>query len=145
LNWVKSDFSGASVFHYGTPGVSSVAQDAAADKILKRKSKTANLNGLEKLGVSGFDGKVTEAVLVFRGGRAMLPDLSAAAHVVGVGVFMKSQTARFAAVIPGEAFAEKEGTVYNFENREQKFKKAVQAPAGCQSIHHWISAWKGQA
>ena len=39
---------GSTLFHFGTPGIGSVAADAPADKILKRKSKTSNLNGLEQ-------------------------------------------------------------------------------------------------
>ena len=55
---------------------------------LKRKSKTANLNGMEKLGIRGFESLSVgvEAVLVFAGGRAKVPDLKGV-PAVGYGVF----------------------------------------------------------
>ena len=88
-DFVPANFPGAAMFHFGTPGIKSVADDAPADKILKRKSKTSNLNGLEKLGIQGFGGTLTDTVLVVRGGRAVLPDLKGAT-TVGIGVFTRA-------------------------------------------------------
>ena len=62
---------------------------------------------------------------MIRGGRAVLPDLKGASTVVGIGVFTQAQAAKFAVILPGAAFAEKDGTILNYENREQKLKKAV--------------------
>jgi predicted molibdopterin-dependent oxidoreductase YjgC len=133
------------LFHFGTPGIKSTADDAPADKILKRKSKTSNLNGVEKLGLKGFDGALTDSVQVVRGGRAVVPDLKAAQTVVGIGVFTQSQTAKFAAVLPGAAFAEKDGTVLNFENREQKLKRAVSPLGQSKQLSEIIATWNRKA
>src|SRR5690606_33052549 len=45
-DFVPKTFPGATLQHFGTPGITSPAQDDDADKILKRKSKTSNLHGL---------------------------------------------------------------------------------------------------
>src|SRR5262249_6954097 len=92
--FVPKQFPGATVGHFGTPGIRSAADDAAADRLLKRKSKTANLHGIEKLGIHGFDGNLpagTQAVVIFRGGRAVLPELKGGLTVVGVGVFRRDE------------------------------------------------------
>jgi NADH-quinone oxidoreductase subunit G len=125
-DFVPKAFPHSSMFHFGTPGITSSAEDVSADKILKRTSKTANLHGLEKLGYKGFTAlpQGTEAVLVFRGGRAVLPDLKGL-PAVGVGVFKKDQAEKFAAILPGASFAEKEGTIVNYEGREQKFQRSI--------------------
>jgi len=130
LEFAPKAFPGAQIAHFGTPGIKSAADDAPADKILKRKSKTSNLHGLEKLGIKGFDGGLTgvDAVVVFRGGRAVLPDLKGVT-AVGVGVFTQSQAEKFEAILPGVTFAEKSGTIVNYEGREQKLKRAI-LPAG---------------
>jgi NADH-quinone oxidoreductase subunit G len=124
---------GSQMFHFGTPGITSAADDGDEDGILKRKSKTSNLHGLEKLGVKGFDSMPsgTEAVLVIRGGRAILPDsvLGGKLPVVGIGVFNQPVAEKFAAVLPGTSFAEKAGTIVNFEGREQRLHPAI-SPAG---------------
>jgi len=132
---------GSLLFHFGTPGIGSVAADAPLDKILKRKSKTSNLNGLEQLGFKGHDGSVSEAVLVIRGGRAVLPDLKGAATVVGIGVFTQAQAAKFAVTLPGAAFAEKDGTILNYENRAQKLKKAVNPLGQSKQLAEIFSIW----
>jgi len=129
-DFIPKSLPRASVFHFGTPGICSAADDAPADKILKRKSKTSNLHGLEKLGYKGFSEipAGTEAVLVFRGGRAVLPDLKGL-FTVGVGVFKKNEAEKLVAVLPGASFAEKEGTIVNFEGREQKIHRSI-VPVG---------------
>ncbi len=126
LEFIPTQFKGVKIFHYGTPQVFSSIDDAPADAILKRKSKTANLHGIEKLGVPGFKElpEGTQAVLVFRGGRAVLPELKNVLQI-GVGVFHTSQTQSFAMILPGPSFVEKDGTIFNFEGREQKFKRAL--------------------
>jgi NADH-quinone oxidoreductase subunit G len=143
--FIPSSFAGAQMFHFGTPGVKSVADDGAADKILKRKSKTANLNGLEKLGFKGFDGMPAgiDAALVIRGGRAVLPDLKGVS-AVGIGVFNEAQAAKFKTILPGTAFAEKDGTVFNYENREQKFKRSVLPPGQSKALSEILMVWKNR-
>ena len=141
--FVSRKLSGASLFHFGTPGVTSAADDAPADKILKRKSKTSNLHGLEKLGVKGFTQMPagTEAVLIVRGGKAVQPDLKGL-PAVGVGVFNKPQVEKFKAVLPGASFAEKDGTIVNFEGREQKLKRSVLPPGQSKALSEIIMMWE---
>lgn len=140
--FLPKHFPNSSIFHFGTPGVIASQDDADADKILKRKSKTSNLHGLEKLGFKGFDKLPagTQAVVVFRGGRAVLPDLSGI-ETVGVGVFMKDQAEKFSAVLPGTSFAEKDGTVINFQGKEQRFKRAILPPGQCKSLSEILMIW----
>lgn len=133
----------AEVYHFGTPGVVSSKDDAPADKILKRRSKTSNLHGLEKLGFKGFEklSKETNAVLIIRGGRAALPSLKDGIPVVGLGVFMRPQTKPFSVILPGISFAEKEGTIVNFEGREQKIRRAIVPPGQSKSLSEILMMW----
>jgi NADH-quinone oxidoreductase subunit G len=144
-DFVPATFSGASMFHFGTPGIKSVADDASADNILKRKSKTSNLNGMEKLGLKGFDTMPagTEAVLVVRGGRAVLPDFKGL-PAIGVGVFNESAAVKFRAILPGTAFAEKDGTILNHDNREQRLKRAVLPPGQSKALTEILMMWKNR-
>ena len=143
LEIAPTQFGGASVFHFGTPGVKSTADDAPADGILKMKSKTSNLNGVEKLGVKPFDSLPagTDAVVVVRGGRAVLPDLSKVNTVVGIGVFMTGQAEKFTALLPGTSFAEKDGTVINHQGREQKFKRSILPPGRSKALSEILMMW----
>jgi NADH-quinone oxidoreductase subunit G len=141
LEFLPKQFPGASIAHFGTNGIKSVADDAPADKILKRKSKTSNLNGLEKLGYKGFDGAISsDGVLIFRGGRAQLPELKNA-KVVGVGVFTKQQSASFEAVLPGCTWAEKDGTILNYENREQRIKRSLLPVGQSKQLSEILMMW----
>lgn len=144
-DFVSANLSGAQMFHFGTPGIKSVADDAPADNILKRKSKTSNLNGMEKLGLKGFDSMPagTDAVLVIRGGRAVLPDLKGL-PAIGVGVFNETAAAKFKAILPGTAFAEKDGTILNYQNREQKLKRAVLPPGQSKALSEILMMWKNR-
>jgi len=140
--FAKGKFAGAPVFHFGTPGVSSSKDDDAADALLKRKSKTSNLHGMEKLGIPPFTSLPagTQAVVVFRGGRAQLPSLSVETKV-GVGVFKRAEAESFEAVLPGMAFAEKDGTIVNFMGMEQRLKRAISAPRECKSLSEILMMW----
>ncbi|MGK5083581.1 2Fe-2S iron-sulfur cluster-binding protein [Bdellovibrionota bacterium FG-1] len=142
LEFIPKHIPSAQVFHFGTSGVKATDDDADADKILKRKSKTANLHGLEALGYKGFDQlpSGTDAVLVFRGGRAQLPDLKGI-KTVGVGVFMKTEAQRFAAVLPSTTFVEKDGTIVNFQGRQQKLKRAILPPPGTKALSEILMMW----
>ncbi len=142
-DFLPKHFPSAPVFHFGTPGIKSSADDADADKILKRKSKTSNLHGLEKLGYKGFEGSLPagiDAVLVFRGGRAQMPDLKGLS-VVGVGVFMKNQAEKMAAVLPGTTFAEKDGTVVNSQGMEQKLIRSLNPVGQSKQLPEILMLW----
>ena len=134
---------GAQVFHFGTPGIVDSKADAPADPILKRKSKTSNLNGLEKLGFKGLDKIPTgiDVALVFRGGRAVLPKLDGIPSVIGMGVFKREEIEKFSVVLPGTSFAEKDGTVVNYEGREQKFERAIRPPGQCKPLSEILMMW----
>ncbi len=140
--FVPGKFPGAPIFHFGTPGIVSSKDDDAADALLKRKSKTSNLHGMEKLGIAGFSGLPLgiDAVLVFRGGRAELPKL-AGVRVVGVGVFKRPDAEKFEAVLPGTAFTEKDGTIVNFMGMEQRLKRAIVPPRECKSVSEILMMW----
>jgi NADH-quinone oxidoreductase subunit G len=145
LEFIPASFSGAQMVHFGTPGIKSSSEDASADKILKRKSKTSNLNGLEKLGIKGVDAVPAgvDAVLVIRGGRAVVPDLKGL-PAIGIGVFNEALASKFKAVLPGTAFAEKDGTILNYENREQKLKRAVLPPGQSKALSEILMMWKNR-
>src|SRR5690606_24757639 len=117
VEFAREHFPEAEIFHFGTPGIKSTKDDGPLDSILKMKSKTANLFGVEKLGLKSFPGpgKSLEAVLVLRGGRAVLPELPEGLQRVGIGVFLKEEIDSFQAILPGFPFAEKSGTVFHFE------------------------------
>ncbi len=131
------EFAGLSkitVEHFGTQGVESTAQDGPQDTILKMKSKTSNLNGAEKLGIPAYSGKSsTDTVIVFRGGRAVLPAIKAK-KVIGVGVFLAADTAGLSLVLPGFSFTEKDGTVINHMGIEQKLRRAVLPGGRCKAF-----------
>lgn len=119
---------------FGTPGVSGTAEDGPADKILKMKSKTANLRGMEQAGVAPLTGAVSaDLVLMFRGGRAELPKVDAK-KVWGIGVFMEKDRGGLQVILPGPAFTEKDGTVVNHQGTEQKFKRAVLPRGDCKPV-----------
>ncbi len=143
--FLPEHFPKADVYHFGTPGISSSAQDDSEDQILKRKSKTSNLHGFEKLGFKSFPGfpKGCQAVLVIRGGRAILPDLKGI-PAVGLGVFSQSQASSFVAVLPGTAFAEKDGTVMNYQGVEQKLRQAILPPGQCKVLSEILMMWTHQ-
>ena len=141
--FLNKHLSGTPIFHFGTPGVTSTQKDGAADPILKRKSKTANLNGLEKLGIKGFESVPSgvNAAIIFRGGRAVVPELKGVGTKVGVGVFNKPDAEDFHAILPGTSFAEKDGTIFNFEGREQKFKRAILPQGQSKNLPEILMLW----
>jgi len=79
-------------------------------------------------------------VLVFRGGRAELPALKGV-KAVGVGVFTQPQVAAFSAVLPGTTFAEKDGTIVNFQGKEQRFKRAILPPGQSKALSEILMMW----
>ncbi|MBC7691254.1 MAG: (2Fe-2S)-binding protein [Methylotenera sp.] len=141
--FLPKQFGNAPVFHFGTPGIASTQDDAPADQILKRKSRTSNLNGFEKLGFKGFESLPAgiEAVLVIRGGRAEIPKFAAGVKVVGLGVFHTAENPGFEVVLPGTSFAEKDGTIVNFEGREQKLKRSINPRGQCKQLPEILMMW----
>jgi NADH-quinone oxidoreductase subunit G len=124
--FAASRLGGASVFHFGTPGIKTSQDDKDIDHLLKRASKTSNLHGVEKLGIQPFD-KIpsgTEVAVVFRGGKAVLPSIGATPSI-GVGVFLAAEAAKFQVVLPGTTFAEKSGTIVNWKGMEQKLQASI--------------------
>jgi NADH-quinone oxidoreductase subunit G len=143
--FLPTHFPGAEVYHFGTPGVITSKDDAPADRLLKRKSKTSNLHGLEKLGYQGFEQLPSgvQAALVITGGKALVPDLKGI-KTVGLGVFLKSQVKDFSVVLPGLTFAEKEGTIVNFDGVEQRIRRAILPPSQCKSLSEVLMIWANQ-
>ncbi len=143
MDFAPRAFPGSSLFHYGTPGIQSPAGDAAADSFLKRKSKTSNLNGLEKLGIKGFDSipSGTDAVVILRGGRAVIPKIDGVSTMIGIGVFQEKEAKGMKAILPGASFAEKDGTIVNYEGREQKIRRAVTPPGQSKLLSETLMLW----
>ncbi len=130
---VGSVSKNARIQSFGTIGVESSANDGPQDTILKMKSKTANLNGAENLGIAPLNGPAkAEVVLVFRGGRAQLPKIESN-QVYGAGVFLERDRNGFNAILPGLSFLEKEGTVVNHQGKEQKFMRATTPRGKCKA------------
>ena len=125
--------AGAWIFRFGTPQVCAARDDGDEDMILRRKSKTSNLHGLQQLGISAFDGRPSGTVLVVRGGRAVIPDLGGC-KVIGAGVFQGGETTDFEAVLPGRAFLEKGGSIVNCDGIEQRGVSVVPGPAEAKGL-----------
>lgn len=130
LDFISNYQVGSSIYHFGTEGVYSTSQDSPADKILKMKSKTANLNGAEKLGIKSINEMkaASEINLVIRGGRADLKPIfnrTKNNKTIGIGVFLESEIASFSMVLPGLAFTEKDGTFFNYQGLAQNIKRAI--------------------
>jgi NADH-quinone oxidoreductase subunit G len=136
-------FPGSQLFHFGTKGITSAAQDAPADGFLKRQSKTSNLHGIDAMGIKGVDAVPagSEAVLVIRGGRAQLPNLDGVSTVVGVGVFLAEEMEKFAAVLPLTSFAEKDGTIVNFEGRKQRLRRSINPVGMSKQLSEILMLW----
>lgn len=140
-------FPASTLFHFGTPGIISSAEDAPADALLKRKSKTSNLNGMEKLGIKGFESMPsgTEAVLIVRGGRAVLPELGSVPLVVAIGVYHETELTSAHVVLPGTSFAEKDGSIVNYEGREQRLRRAINPVGQSKQLGEILMLWTHSA
>ncbi|RYZ67164.1 MAG: hypothetical protein EOP09_11505, partial [Proteobacteria bacterium] len=134
---------GATLAHFGTLGIETTAQDVQEDNFLKRTSKTSNLHGAEKLGIAPFKGVASgnEAVLIFRGGRAELPQLTGM-RKYGVGVFNTTEADGFEVVLPSASFAEKDGTIVNFQGKEQRLKRSINPMGQSKQIGEIFMLWK---
>lgn len=147
IEFAPKAFPGSTLLHFGTPGITATTQDAPADTLLKRKSKTSNLNGWEKLGVKGADSipAGTEAVLVIRGGRAELPNLDGVSTVVAIGVFNESEVAAAKVTLPGTSFSEKDGTIVNYEGREQRLRRSINPVGQSKQLGEILMLWTHSA
>lgn len=134
---------GSTIAHIGTEGVATTADDGAEDQLLKRKSKTSNLHGAEKLGIKPYQALASgsEAVVIFRGGKAELPALTGIKKY-GVGVFTESEAQGFEVVLPSTSFAEKDGTIVNFQGKEQRLKRAINPMGQSKQIGEIFMLWK---
>ena len=143
LEFLPKYVAGAQTYHFGTKGIATSKADDELDFFLKRKSKTANLHGLEKLGFQAFEKlpQNTQAVLIFRGGRAQLPAIGTM-PTVGVGVFNETEAKNFEIVLPGTSFAEKDGTIVNFQGVEQKLARAIQPPGQSKPVTEILMMWQ---
>ncbi len=142
--FAQNKLKNAEVCHFGTPGVQTVAQDKPIDKLLRRASKTANLNGVEKMGIKAYDGSSFDSAVVFRGGRAVLVEnlkANVRGAIVGVGVFMQEDASLFDVVLPGLSYAEKTGTIVNWQGTEQRFEQAIDPIGQSKSINEVFAMW----
>ncbi len=135
IDFAKTQLPEAKLFHFGTPGVRRTTEDGPLDQILKMKSKTANLNGAELLGLSPLETEIVkaESVVVFRGGRAALPKIDSK-NIIGVGVFKESEASGFNMILPSLAFTEKNGTIVNHQGKSQLLKRAVLPVGQCKPL-----------
>jgi predicted molibdopterin-dependent oxidoreductase YjgC len=58
-----------------------------------------------------------------------------------VGVFAKNEAEKFAAVLPGATFAEKDGTIVNVQGKEQKLKRAIVPPGQSKLLSEILMLW----
>ncbi len=141
----KDHFKDFSMFYFGTPKILTANDDKPEDKLLRRLSKTSNLHGAETLGLKPWENKGTyDCAFILHGGRAVLPsDLKK--HVkdslVGLGVFQKEEIANLDVVLPSCSYAEKSGTVVNWQGKEQKFLKAIEPRGDSKNILDVFSMW----
>lgn len=142
-DFASKQLPNASIYHFGTEGLSESSEDGALDNLLKRKSKTSNLHGAEKCGLKGFKAldSGTEVALVFRGGRAELPQLPSNVVQYGVGVFLEEELKFFKGIIPGLSFLEKDGTIVNFMGMEQKLKRSIFPVGQSKSLSEIVMVW----
>lgn len=141
-DYASTNHLGAQILSFGTPGVPTTLLDGQADPILKMKSKTSNLNGMEKLGVESIEKHMdavskSDIVIVFRGGRAQLP-VNIGKPAIGIGVFLEHEADLFRTVLPGLAFTEKDGTIINHQGKEQKLKRAVLPKGKCKPFSEML-------
>lgn len=129
-------------------GVQSSKDDLPLDKILRRRDRTPNTRGLESLGLYPYHpgGEGTfDLAIYFRSGRAAVPAEPLAAVEVAWGIWNSEEAQRFAAVIPGLATLEKEGSYTNCEGLTQTFVPAVKAPGASASVRKVLEGLRSKA
>lgn len=137
--YFNQNYPKSNLYHFGTQGLTHSSEDGPADRLLKTKSKTSNLLGAEKLEIAPLVRMPDEPnIIVFRGGRAKLPDLTQK-NVIGVGVFLETETSNYKIILPSLAFSEKDGTVISYGGVEQKFKASVKPKDSCKSVHEILN------
>ena len=141
VEFLAKRLSKAEIFHFGTPGIKTVSDDKEEDAILKMKSKTANLNGAEQLGIRPFAGEKYSTYIVFSGGRATIPQLPSNATSIGVGVFMADRLDSIKLILPGAGFAEKDGTVFNKDGIKQHYRRAIMPPRNSKYLSEIFMIW----
>ncbi len=144
FEFVQECYQGAGLFHFGTEKVLRHGDDRDEDQILKRTSKTANLNGLEELKIMPFEvmPKGTEVVFIFRWGRAVVPAIGIEVKQIGIGVFDEKGADRYRVILPGLSFAEKNGTIVNFKGVRQQFKQAIEPVGESKGLLEILTLWK---
>lgn len=140
--FVSKELPSAIVYSFSDESIRTSKQDGAEDQLLRMKSKVANLRGLEALGYSPCPESLPRAdvALVFRGGRAVLPNFSGM-EVFGIGVFTKEEASSFSGVLPGTSFAEKSGTFTNSQNMKQSIKRALRPLGQSKQTGEILMTW----
>jgi NADH-quinone oxidoreductase subunit G len=122
-------------FHFGTPSVLTVEHDQSVDHLLKRTSRTSNLNGCTVFGLQPFKTlpQDVSSVICVRGGRAVIPELKNV-HLYGIGVFKKQEVENFDFILPSTGFAEKTGTIINHNGIKQKLNQVIEPPGTAKQL-----------
>jgi predicted molibdopterin-dependent oxidoreductase YjgC len=63
--------------------------------------------------------------------------------MVGIGVFNRPDVAKFEAILPGCSWAEKNGTIVNYEGREQTIRRAIQPVGQSKQLGDIFALWAG--
>lgn len=132
----------------GTPGIKLAGDNKALDHLLRQSDKTPNTRGLENLGLKIHDGKVSgyETVVVYRSGRAKIPEITDASNIILWGVWNASEVKKYSqtkAVIPGLHTIEKEGSFTNCDGITQHFKMAIKHRGLGLSVNKVLELIKG--
>ncbi len=124
-------------------GVQSSSDDKALDNLLRRRDQTANTKGLEGLGLKPWSpsDNAYDLAIFFRSGRAGLPPKMAAKEIAW-GVFQRSESARFTAVLPGLTTLEKFGTYTNCDGITQSFETVIASPGSTASVRKVLDGMK---
>ncbi len=142
--FAREALGGASIYHFGTEGITTQKDDVDEDKILRRTSKTSNLAGAERSGLRHYSEMKDkpDTLWVFRGGRAQLPAKIPGSKLIGFGVFQESEAKAFDYVLAGRSFAEKSGTIINGTGIEQRLERAIEAPRSTRELMDLVALWK---
>jgi NADH-quinone oxidoreductase subunit G len=141
--FAESTLHAKEIFHFGTPNVLTSDADGPEDRILKTKSKTANLRGAEKQGIKPLKSTdFNKATLVVTSGRAELPKGLKDGYVLLGVVDTATVKASPKVILPGLTYVEKTGTVTNIDGVEQKFIKALDPRGESKATEEVLKLWK---
>ncbi len=137
----------ASFFSY-SPTVDGSGQDEALDHLLRRKDKSPNIKGMEKLGLESFakfQPKDYDLCIFITGGKVRPPYGLAelAKKAIGVGVLMKEELLGYTLVLPGLSSLEKSGTYINHDSIEQEFKAAIPSLGFARPLDYILETTEG--